>query len=184
MTIFKHTYTEQSHTYKLLSFLEQIGSNVFFAIGKPTAWDGAVPEPRLSAQIIPEVMFYKRAYELLPALNSNASPISAVYREQDSPLSGNWQLLNAEAIKRGNSYSVFPTHLYVSGLIEPDDYSEAGFHAIGLYIGLTPRSGVATNKILYLPSEVENPGVLQWLSYSDEPVIRDLNTTTKIQVTL
>lgn len=189
--IINHRHEEALRTYQVMALIDKLGTNVFFAFGKSTPWttadslgasDTSPPSPD-SIEGVPEVIFYKRALEVLPALSSPSGTIQGAYRDEEGLRGDRWHLIDRSLVERPDSYLVYPTHIYVSCEVEYEDYGQDAFRAVGLYSDLQPKTNIPTNKVIYLPSEVEKPGYLHWRAFST-PINRVFGKSSKIEVLL
>lgn len=178
--LFRHRFSPDASTHQVLRSIEGIGDNAFFALGKPTPWpdDNNPPEVEF---VVPETFIYLRAQYLLPAIQSNLGEITGSFRTTQG--NQRWHVFLPEDITTETGYLAHPTNIYVARSILYDDYAEASYRAIGLYMGLTLNTNVTPGLTSYLPHQVNHPGIIQWVSYST-PVNRLVNTAPKIEVIL
>ena len=175
--IINYTLTNQGKSSRVLEFIRG-NSNYFHVIGKSTSWtdDTKPPTPSPELRDILEPILYKRVTIIRPAR------IVQCPDNDDILCNGNWfRTYRLEDILIDNRYfEVFPTHVYLQTIIRSNEYTANNFRVTGIVTNLTVKTGIPSNRQLYLPSEVSSPGLLQWVSYST-PIPRVTGKSHKLE---
>ena len=173
--VVNRTLTNKFRTHRILSLIEN--SNFIFGFGKNTQWKGEgisiiddlnpPPASRLDSSIL-EPLVYKKAFNLAPVVKSSCEALDLLDCTTLQTVSEEWVLLDWRTQEDLNLlYTIDPTNLYVEVNLSKTDIDSLSlnsfiFRTVGLFAKPTFKSGVNTNKLLYLPSELSNPGILCW----------------------
>lgn len=153
--------TDYLYTFKSNLLIRNL-EDTFIVIGKNTPWpdEEYIPEPPSNLSVIESPLVYKRVKR-----------ISAIYPDSCGTLyleGKYWVRLGyIENITNLNNIPA-TKYVLVEASIDWTDYLASGYRIFGLYTGLTLRPGINVNKEVYLPDEVQDPGLLLSVSYSQE----------------
>jgi hypothetical protein len=122
---------------------------VWFCIGRTTVWtnEAAPPAPDVNQQEVEEVVAFKKWMEkkiVVPDAGGAIFYMGQNYRE----------------VTTGNAESEKARWVYVSTTLVGAEISLASFRQVGLYTGLTAKTGFTSKNIL-IPSEVQDTGLLE-----------------------
>lgn len=159
------------HVSRALDFYNT--SNIYFGLGKTTSWssdstptsnptndDTNPPEPT-STDTLQEILGYKRVESKFLVYPDNSGEVTCNGRR--------WKIVTNpdEALSLGARW------VYLASWLLYDELpTDASYRQVGVFSELTKKSSVPSGKSALLPSEVEDPGVLQAI-YHRKPVYRD-----------
>lgn len=170
MAVFKSNFTNKSKVDRLLNL---INSDFFLAISRDTEWSNAdgdniteenPPSPNATLSTIEDIKLYKKPFYQTLAVESQCGTIE--FDSCGETLgSKKLTLINLETTSREALDLIAPSYVALRIEIEESDLSLANvesFRVAGLYKGITFTTNGA---IRYLPSQVDNQGLLYWVSY-------------------
>ncbi|MBD2201532.1 hypothetical protein H6G33_09255 [Calothrix sp. FACHB-1219] len=189
-SIINYSLSTTGSVDRLLDFINS--NEFFFAIGKSTPWtnqwgdevdDTNPPIPLASTKYITDPIIYKRAFIVNPIVESQCGNIEFESCGEVSYNNKLWTRLDQTKLSKDTLDILNPSNIYFSVSINSGDYSSPSFRIIGLYSKLSLLENVTTNKVIYLPSEVDNPGILHWIGYIT-PILRSTDKTTTFDLLL
>lgn len=165
--------TIAGHASRALDFYNT--PDIYFGIGKTTSWssdstptsnafnnDDNPPEPT-STDTLQELIGYKRVESKFLVYPSDIGEISCAGRK--------WKIVTNPS----DIYSLGARWVYLASWIRYEELpTEYSYRQVGVFSGLKRLESVAQGKSALLPSEVEDPGILQAI-YHRKPVYRDSN---------
>jgi hypothetical protein len=147
-------------------------TSIYFCLGKTSAWsDESNPPIPLNTDSIEEVAGYKLVESKFLVIPDTDGSGEITYRDTK------WKIVPYdEAFSKGARW------VYVMSYISYDDFStDLVYRQIGICTGLTKKSTVASGKSNLLPSEVDNPGILEVLD-NRTPIYREVDQREKLSV--
>jgi len=162
--------TNRQRVNRALQFANS--SNIFFGIGKTTPWEpddyldpnkvpsdpeSYPPDPDPSASELKETIGFKKAekiYFVVPYNGQALKPSDIVI----DYVSTKWLVVPQETALQD-----FVNHVYIETNIYSADLPLGEYRQIGVFTGLTPSEDVPDGKIVLLPTEVSDVGVLEVL---------------------
>lgn len=172
--------TLQGHVSRAIDFFNK--DSIYMAIGKSTPWDkdtvkdyeesrdyDAFPPAPANTDNLLEVIGYKKVeFRSLVVQDDNGT---LEYR------GSKWKIVPiADAIQMGARWVYISTTLTYNEL--PTEFP---YRQVGVYTGVQLSAGVDENKYNLLPSEVNNPGLLEVLD-NRKPVFRDNDVRETIKL--
>lgn len=169
------TVTTTSARVMLASDLASKYSTVYFGVGQSEIWNSkdTAPLEDVNSKAIPNPLAYIRVGDATlcrPLLPNEATPAN--------PITFNTKTYVRVSSK--DAYTQQATCVYFEAKVNKDALTSADsftFRSSGLYIGVTPKSGVT--KPVLLPAEITSAGVL--FSYSNgSPRVLDDETSIRL----
>jgi hypothetical protein len=184
--IFNYQITPFGKAHFLKQFLTE--HTFYFAFGKSSSWDLSwgvdiddTNPPKSNYKLgIPEPFVYKQALAanlVVPANCDSVESKSTFTFEGES-----WSFLDHTKLTIDQLSTLSPQHFFMSVDLDVEDFIQPSFRAVGLYVDLQLKSGVS-NQVIYTPDQVENPGILYWLSYNT-PIVKRLDKKVKVDILL
>lgn len=184
--IFNYQITPFGKAHFLKQFLTE--HNFFFAFGKSTSWDSSwgvgvndTNPPATDFNLgIPEPFIYKQALaaNLVVPANCDAAESKSTFTFEGE----SWSFLDHSNLTIDQLSKLSPQHFFMSVDLDVEDFIASSFRAVGLYVDLQIKTGVSS-QVFYTPDQVENPGVLYWLSYNT-PILKRLDKKVKVEILL
>ena len=163
--------TYLGHCSRAISFFEL--KDVFFAIGRTTEWaddettnpNFIPPEPDRSATGLDELIGMKLVSKKLLVAPDEEGTL--IWRDNKYKI-----LTTEEAIERQSRW------VYIEAEIYFDELPEVDYRQVGVYTRVTRNPSVSDSKTILLPSEIQNPGLLEILD--NRHVVTRLNDTKEL----
>lgn len=168
--------TYLGHCSRAISFFEL--KDVFFAIGRTTEWaddettnpEFLPPEPDKAATGLDELIGMKQvSRKLLVAPDESAADDAGTIIWRDN----RYKILTTEeAIEKQSRW------VYIESEIYFDELPQVDYRQVGVYTRVVRNPGVSTSKTVLLPSEIQNPGLLEVLD--NRHVVTRLTDTKEV----
>lgn len=162
--------TLKGHVSRALDFYNK--TSIYFCLGRTTPWDDETKPPvPTNTDDMETPAGYKLIESKFLVVPSTDNTGEITYRDSK------WKIVPYDkALEQGARW------VYVMSYIAYDEFStDLIYRQIGVYTGLTKAAGVASGKSNLLPSEVENPGILEVLD-NRTPVYRELDQRESLSV--
>lgn len=184
--VFNYQITPLGKAHFLKQFLTE--HTFFFGFGKTTPWDSSWGDqvddnnpPKSNYTLgIPEVFVYKKALAanlVVPAnCDSNESKSTFTFEGES------WSFLDHNNLSIDQLSKLNPQHFLIGVDLDVEDFITSSFRAVGLYVDLQLKSGVP-NQVIYTPDQIQDPGILYWLSYNT-PIVKRLDKKVKVEILL
>ena len=130
---------------------------IFFCIGKTSPWpdEENPPEPDADSTIEGAIGYKRHEFKyLVVPYDGGDTPDGTVIIDYGPD--SKWK-----AVPAGSAVDEKAMWVYVETTINAEDFPLGDYRQVGLYTNLVRASGVDSNKTTLLPSEVEDPGLLE-----------------------
>jgi len=164
---------EHYRTARALDFYKK--TSIYFGLAKTTAWKASdypdpsmvpadpekkAPIPRNTDTFTSEVIGYRKAdkvYLVVPYDGIAVLPSGTIVIEYADT---KWRVVGESDAKTEKV-----KHVYVETTVLPTDFPVTTYRKVGVFSGLTRKTGVDAGKFNLLPSEVQDQGFIEILDY-------------------
>lgn len=146
--------TTSGHVSRAIRFFEM--DKIYFAIGKSSPWEGedapnfSAPLPSPDTKELTELIGMKLVTTKSLVYPDDEGTI--VYRDQA------WRKISIE-----DAMALGAHWVYIETSIEYDELPSVGYRQVGVCSRVQPKSGVSASKMVLLPNEIANTGILEIL---------------------
>lgn len=181
LTVFKHRFESALLTYQSLAIKEAFEDDIFFVLGKSTAWESEDIPPELDeVRGIPDPFLWVRVQQVKLALNDTLGTISGAYRVTQDLKGGQWSVFAPELYET-TPFINEASHLYLTADVGSGVTSVPMFRAVALVAHPVLAEGVSPTLMQYGPSSIDKEGLILWRSFHS-PI--HINQTVRLEVIL
>jgi len=181
LTVFKHRFESALLTYQSLATQEAFGDDIFFVLGKASAWESEDMPPELDEiRGVPDPFLWVRVGQIKLALNDTLGTVSGAYRVTQDLKGDQWSVFAPELYET-TPFINEASHLYLTADLTPEMTSVSTFRAVALVAHPVLAEGVSPTLMQYEPLSIDQEGLILWRSFHS-PI--HINQTVRLEVIL